>query len=142
MHYAALQTLRPCWRTEDGPDFEAMADAVVNDLGTLGILQKTTQATRMEQMSELGRFGVGYVIRGSRMGSALLKKRLPSHCPSRYLDLEPQIAWRQFLGSLDQLTLLRDPGLQDEVIFGAACAFDVFAGEVKINLARVSGPGH
>jgi len=137
VHHAALQTLEPCWRPEDRADFDAMADSVVKDLATLGITQGTIDPVGIGQMSEPGRFGVGYVIRGSRMGSALLKKRVPSRWPSGYLDLQPKIAWAQFLRSLDQLSPLPDPEIEAEVILGARCAFDVFSESAKIMLGNL-----
>lgn len=56
--------------------------------------------------------GAAYVLEGSRLGAALLKRSVPDGFPSQFLDARQDAgSWRQFLKLLDQF-LVRPIDLQ------------------------------
>lgn len=67
--------------------------------------------------------GATYVLEGSRLGGALLKRQLPKSFPRRFLDArQPAGSWRKLLETLD-LFLIR----QDDLELAARAANEVFA---------------
>ncbi|HTU12368.1 MAG TPA: biliverdin-producing heme oxygenase [Allosphingosinicella sp.] len=67
--------------------------------------------------------GAIYVLEGSRLGGAVLKRTVPSHFPRRFLEARQAAgSWRSFLQALDDLLIRPDD-------LAAACqaAREVFA---------------
>lgn len=73
--------------------------------------------------SKASRLGATYVLEGSRLGGALLKRQVPKSFPRRFLDAR-QLAgsWRKLLETLD-LFLIR----QGDLELAARAANEVFA---------------
>ena len=70
-------------------------------------------------------FGAIYVLEGSRLGGAVLKKTVPGHFPRRFLEARQAAgSWRIFLQALDDL-LIR-PGDLDAAIMAAKEVFARF----------------
>ena len=69
--------------------------------------------------------GAIYVLEGSRLGGAVLKKAVPSHFPRRFLEARQAAgSWRKLLQTLDDL-LIR-PGDLDAAIVAAKEVFARF----------------
>ena len=70
-------------------------------------------------------FGAIYVLEGSRLGGAVLKKTVPGHFPRRFLEARQAAgSWRNLLQALDDL-LIR-PGDLDAAITAAREVFARF----------------
>ena len=70
-------------------------------------------------------FGAIYVLEGSRLGGAVLKKTVPGHFPRRFLEARQAAgSWRSLLQALDDL-LIR-PGDLDAAITAAKKVFARF----------------
>lgn len=124
IHRAALGELEDAWRPADRPDFAGLLHALDVDLAALG---GTAHARAFRARADvLQGWGVGYVIRGSRLGSILLRKRVAAHLPTAYLDFVPQLDWPGFLTLLDQDPLAQAAPGATQVIDGAKVAFSVF----------------
>ncbi len=69
--------------------------------------------------------GVTYVLEGSRMGGALLSRRVAPGLPAAYLGAPPQIAlWREFFAGLDQHLATQDA--VDRACGAALATFRIF----------------
>ncbi|WP_372708140.1 hypothetical protein [Brevundimonas sp.] len=123
LNLAALNTLRPHWRSVDEADFAGMGDALAADLAALG----------MEPSGEIDPvpgpidgLGLAYVVRGSRLGSKILRKRVGPGLPTGYFDFRLAKPWARLL---DQVDLRGAAGSEDELALfsGARATFAVYA---------------
>jgi len=101
IHFSALQDLEADWRPEDREDFGAMLKCLSADLQPLGVTASRVHAGARTPGLQNNRLGVAYVIRGSRLGAAHLRRTVPDAFPTAYLDFEPRLSWKQFLQQLD-----------------------------------------
>jgi heme oxygenase len=124
IHYGALRELEPGWRVEDRNDFRVMTHCLQTDLHALRIATKTI-TTKTSFLTDCNRLGLAYVIRGSRLGSSFLRRRVPSELEMSYLDFVPTLSWAQFLHQLKVTSQTPECDTR-EVIDGAQFAFDVF----------------
>lgn len=128
INHTALTALRPHWRSVDEADFAGLVDALATDLIDLGV-EPTGES---EPLSDpIDGLGLSYVVRGSRLGSKILRKRAGSDMPTSYFDFRMGTPWARLLDHID----LRGPaGTADEqaLIVGALRAFAVYA--------RLAGP--
>lgn len=94
------------------------------DLAALGIAPPATVPFAMA--SDIASVcGVTYVLEGSRMGGALLSRRVAPGLPSAYLGAPPQIPlWRAFFAGLDDH--LATPDAVDRACQAALQTFQVF----------------
>ena len=77
--------------------------------------------------------GAIYVLEGSRLGGAVLKKTVPGHFPRRFLEARQAAgSWRSFLRTLDEF--LTRPGDLDAAIQAAKEVFARFAGAADAHL--------
>jgi heme oxygenase len=77
--------------------------------------------------------GAIYVLEGSRLGGAVLKKTVPSHFPRRFLEARQAAgSWRKLLQALDEF-LIR-PGDLAAAILAAKEVFARFEGEASARL--------
>jgi heme oxygenase len=77
--------------------------------------------------------GAIYVLEGSRLGGAVLKKAVPSHFPRRFLEARQAAgSWRLFLRTLDEF--LTRPGDLDAAVQAAKEIFARFAGAADAHL--------
>jgi heme oxygenase len=96
------------------------ATLLVADLADLGVSPSAGEAPRLFEPAAL--LGAAYVLEGSRLGGALLKRGLPEAAPRRFLEApqEPG-AWRKLMALLDEF--LYEP----DIIATARCAaIDIF----------------
>jgi heme oxygenase len=127
MHYAALQDLKADWREEDRDDFSLMMRCLQNDLHVLGLTAPRGAAATRAPSTAPSRLGAAYVIRGSRLGAAFLRKRVPAELIASYLDFSPALTWPNFLLQLDHASSAAGWDANDEVIRGAQATFGVFS---------------
>jgi hypothetical protein len=75
MHHAALLNLDHYRRVEDLEDFDSMRSCLQRDLGIFGVTvaAQPIQAPRTSDVR--AQLGVAYVVRGSRLGSRVLRRR-------------------------------------------------------------------
>lgn len=91
-HRQAYWRLAPSWGVEDRADFDALADALDADLQDL-----TARPERPPPIPLLDGRAVGYVIRGSRLGAALLTRRIGPGLPDRYMRHRMTLSWSEFV---------------------------------------------
>jgi heme oxygenase len=127
MHHAALRSLEGLWRADDREDFAALLRCVQADLAALGAPLDEQLKTPAAAPAPLSGWGIGYVVRGSRLGSRVLRKRVPARFAASYLDFAPALAWPDFLQRLEAQADALTPHDRDAVIGGAKTAFAVFA---------------
>jgi heme oxygenase len=126
IHYGALQALRPDWRPEDAGDFGDMAHALRNDLEALGMTSAKQPAMARAAQTTGNRLGIAYVIRGSRLGSRIIRSRVSPEFAASYLDFIPAQSWTQFLRELAASPENEGCG-PSRVIGGARYTFELFA---------------
>lgn len=126
LHADALDSLRPHWRDLDEADFAALLHALDDDLAALGAAPRKSAAPAIGPIDSLG---VSYVVRGSRLGSQVLQKRVPPDFPNAFLSNSPSLSWPLFLRQLDARG--GDPGLESATIAGARATFDVYFGLMR-----------
>jgi heme oxygenase (biliverdin-IX-beta and delta-forming) len=127
IHFVALCTLQPRCRPMDYSDFTALAECARHDLKALqfGLPQNAISAdTAFTPQNDLG---AAYVIRGSRLGAAILLSRVPAEFPTSYLSFMPAKSWHEFLNELEAFSQGSAPGVDREVIRGARFAFEIFS---------------
>lgn len=94
------------------------------DLAELGLAPDKLEAPRMTGAPPL--LGAIYVLEGSRLGGAMLKRSVPAHLPRRFLDAPSgKGAWRA-LGDLLDDRLRKSQDLADAIV-AAKQVFGLFA---------------
>ena len=127
LNHSALTALRPHWRREDEPDFAGLVDALGTDLIDLG----AEPSDAVEPLSgPIDGLGLSYVVRGSRLGSKILRRRVSDDQPTSYFDFRMEMPWARFLDEFD----LRGEMAADEEPALIASALKTFA--VYARLAR------
>jgi heme oxygenase len=127
IHHAVLQNLKSEWRPEDRDDFRAMSRRLQNDLRLLGFPAANPESMPRMPLAEGNRWGIAYVIRGSRLGAAVLRPRIPSHFSASYFDFVPTLSWIQFLVQLQYVSNVSEAGANDAAIQGAKITFGLFS---------------
>lgn len=78
--------------------------------------------------SEAAAFGVLYVVEGSRLGGAVLAKRVPNALPRAYLSATHLPGgWRAFGEALDHAEQAGAPDWIEQAIHAAEATFDLYA---------------
>jgi len=126
IHYMALRALSGCWRAADEADLSALSLCLLDDLVDHPADIWVGSARRAEANS-LQRWGVAYVIRGSRLGGAILRQRVPTGYPTSFLDFAPALTWPVFLKQLEHETRSTDSRARSQIVEGAQQAFGAFA---------------
>ena len=126
IHRDALHGLRTQWRADDDADFSALQQSLDRDLQALGCRSKDSEAPPAPAGAPTpSQWGVSYVIRGSRLGGALLRRRVPDDYASAYLDYSMSLSWPAFLKQLGADSRLgADP---HALVAGALRAYAAFA---------------
>jgi heme oxygenase (biliverdin-IX-beta and delta-forming) len=127
IHFASLATLQADWRQQDRKDFEEMLHCVQVDLKTLGSESTAPLMPPRPATSPSQGLGIAYVVRGSRLGAAVLRRSVVGKLPTSYLDLVPGLPWKDFLRELESVT--HDPNGMAEAIRAARSTFSTFAAE-------------
>jgi heme oxygenase (biliverdin-IX-beta and delta-forming) len=124
IHAESLLALAGVWRGEDSQDFQAMLGLLRSDLTTLGSSASVRWIHACIPASLGAGLGVAYVIRGSRLGAAVLRRGVPASMPTSYLDFVPSLPWRDFLPQLE--VLAGDPADTQAAMLAARSTFAVF----------------
>jgi heme oxygenase len=115
------------------PDWPARrrADLLRADLADLGANPAAAEPISLAGTPAL--LGAAYVLEGSRLGGALLKRSIPPEAPRRFLQApqEPG-AWRKLLAMLDEF--LYDPRAMAEACGAANQVFLLFEGAGRRHL--------
>jgi heme oxygenase len=126
IHHTALGQLAGRWRPQDHADFAGLLRCLSDDLRAMGHPDGVSEMTRGTKTHSLRQWGIAYVIRGSRLGGAVLRQRVPSGFPASYLTYSPTITWPQFLKQLEHETPAINLRAQAQIIRGAKQAFEAF----------------
>jgi heme oxygenase len=126
VHYAALRSLAAAWRREDRLEFGELMDRLRADLAAIGPAVDERIIPLAAAASSGHRLGVSYVIRGSRLGSKMLSRRVPPHLSHSYLSHEPAMPWPVFLQELEARAAEAGPDARAQIIEGAKLAFAAF----------------
>jgi len=81
IHHAALSHLAGRWRAQDQADFSGLLHCLAEDLRALGSLVGFPGTPERQRADSLRQWGIAYVIRGSRLGGAVLRQRVPAAIP-------------------------------------------------------------
>jgi heme oxygenase (biliverdin-IX-beta and delta-forming) len=126
IHLAALCTVQAEWRAGDDNDFNGMLDCLTADLAALGVPASRPMRTPVPTTEAMG-LGIAYVVRGSRLGAAVLRRDVVAELPTSYLDFAPAVSWREFLVELE--TIAAVPSEVEEAAGAAHRTFKAFADE-------------
>lgn len=99
------------------------AHLLLDDLAAMGVAEPAT-GTEPEFVGEAAILGAVYVLEGSRLGGAMLRKSVPSRFPASFLGANDSRAWRGLLELLG--TRLRDKGEIQIAINAARAVFGQF----------------
>lgn len=122
VHFDALLAHKEKWRAEDSADFGHMQYCLESDLKSLGVEVAPIIAASGNPVNPDHALGIAYVIRGSRLGAAVLRHNVGCTLATSYLDFVPAISWKEFLAQLESIA-------EDRSRIEAACraARDAFA---------------
>jgi heme oxygenase (biliverdin-IX-beta and delta-forming) len=126
IHCQSLHLLEPHWREEDRADLAGMAECLGRDLLELGVPSAAARAAAPARLPPACGLGIAYVIRGSRLGSAILRRKVPAHFAQSYLDFVPLLSWNGFLRQLDRFATDSTSIDRADVLRGASLAFAIF----------------
>jgi heme oxygenase len=100
---------------------------LLDDLSTLGLTMPPPLPVATPE-SEAAAFGMLYVVEGSRLGGAMLARRVPPTLPRAYLSaIHLPGAWRAFGELLDQEARAGGARWVEQAIIAAEATFDLFA---------------
>lgn len=108
------------------PSFQARAPLLLDDLARLG--HTAPKALPFDRPATLaGRFGALYVMEGSRLGGALLARRVGKELPTAYLSAtHPPGAWRVLLAEFDRLAIAGGADWEAEALSSARQTFAIY----------------
>lgn len=113
------------------PVFAPRAELLAADLDVLGLPMPDPLPLAVLE-SEAAAFGTLYVIEGSRLGGALLAKRVPDNLPHAYLSAaHPPGVWRAFGETLDFAERVGGRGWLERAAAAACATFDLYARAAK-----------
>jgi heme oxygenase len=127
IHLAVLQNLKAHWRPEDRDDFDAMSRRLQNDLRALEFPAAHPESMSPIPTSEGDSLGIAYVIRGSRLGSSVLRPRIASRFSASYFDFVPTLCWADFLAQLRSQSWTPNSERSRAAIRGGKMTFEMFS---------------
>lgn len=112
---------------------------LVQDLAALG-MELPEPLTLEQQESEAFRWGARYALEGSRLGGAMLERRVAPGLPRSYLSsVHEKGGWVAFQKSLDAAAQEGGDEWVDDAIRGAEAAFALFAAAAAAEQAAGHG---
>jgi heme oxygenase len=108
--------------------------ALLRDLAALGYPAPEAQELAPIDVPEAA-LGTIYVLEGSRLGGALLKRSVDAALPAEFLAPGAPGAWRALLDTLE--SALQSPAQVDAAIAAAGAAFDLFEASGTAAVAAV-----
>ena len=111
----------------DLPPWRPRTPLLMRDLDGFGYrLPKPLAASETSGLDE--KFGLLYVLEGSRRGARLLLRRVGSGFPSHYLSATHEPGeWRAFVEALDDRAKAEDVTWLEGVVAGASLGFQLYA---------------
>lgn len=109
------------------------SDALARDIAVLGL----TLPERLPApvfITEAGILGGAYVLEGSRLGGALLRRSVPADLPRGFMAESDPGRWRAFVALLEQR--LTEQAAVEQVISAALATFAVFERSATLALAQ------
>ena len=110
------------------------------DLAAMGLAEPAAdtgiQALPAALADEAGMLGAVYVLEGSRLGGALLRRSVPDGLPVTFLDAGDSATWRTLLATLDERLCSEQD--RAHAVSAAARVFAVFEASGR-SMAGVSG---
>jgi len=134
VHLTALVTLRAEYRPGDVEDFDRLLDCVRRDLRTMGDTIAILPPCFRASTKAFTGLGIAYVIRGSRLGAAVLRRSIAGDAPTSYLDFVPGLSWPAFLAELE--CIANDPAGRAEAARSARDTFDIFVDQFEQSAGR------
>lgn len=127
-HARALPAVERALSGYDGlPAFTPRAALLEADLAALGLKMPAPLPVAPPE-SDAAAFGALYVIEGSRLGGAVLAKRVSRALPHAYLAATHQPGgWRAFGELLDRAAKAGGPGWIDRAVAAAEATFGLYA---------------
>ena len=125
IHIEAMQFLRCRFRAEDRLEFENLIRCGRRDLGESGE-NPTPPEPCLQPWDTAHAWGIGYVIRGSRLGAEVLRRRVPSDFRASFLGYTMKLPWAHFVAQLDEFGAQTDAQSQQSLLAGARAAFAVY----------------
>ena len=121
LHRTALTRLLERCSVDDRREFAPLLDALHLDLDLPppDIVDRTCNDVSSQ-------VGIAYVIRGSRLGAAFLRRRVGPQFATEYLRCDVATAWPAFIDGLNSRDRSGDRLADDQVIAAARSAFQVF----------------
>ena len=115
------------------------APLLLEDLADLGAV--ADPLPKNSPMTEpAAQWGCLYVLEGSRLGGAVLAKRVGAGLPSRYLSAgHVDDSWRAFLKALEAAATSADTSWIEIAVAAARSVFESFEDAAKQELGRVRG---
>jgi heme oxygenase (biliverdin-IX-beta and delta-forming) len=127
IHLNAMLTLAGSWGGHDHLDFYQLLQCLVDDLRSLDQpIDSFTLSAPSAARNSLRQWGTAYVIRGSRLGAAVLRQRVPAAFPAAFVSHSLNITWPEFLNQLGRETRSIDRRSRAQIVLGARQAFAAF----------------
>ncbi len=112
--------------------WQPRAALLAADLNELGVASPSP-LTGFDLPDEAARWGAIYVLEGSRLGGALLSRRVAAGLPRRYLGaVHESGSWRNLLVTLDNLPYPANGG-EDRVVTAARRTFALFEQAARLD---------
>lgn len=108
-------------------------DALLSDLAALGLRAPATGALPPIERADAA-LGTIYVLEGSRLGGALLKRSVGAELPTRFMAAGRPQLWQRLIAALDER--LPTPAQQGAAVEAAEAAFDRFEHAGRAALAE------
>lgn len=126
-HAGALLPIEDWLATGGISLWEPRGTALRADLAALGIPAPETEPLRWAG-DESAYWGTAYVLEGSRLGGAVIARRLQPGLPCAYLGhVHAPGHWRAFLAALDERAMAGGALWQADAVAAAQRTFDAFA---------------
>ncbi|MDI1297306.1 MAG: biliverdin-producing heme oxygenase [bacterium] len=133
-HARALGAIEPAARP-----YASRLTLLADDLAVLGDRMPDSAPWTMEE-GEGFRWGLLYTLEGSRLGGAMLARRVGPGLPHRYLSAAHEKGeWVAFQHALDVAAMRADEDWVDAAVRGASTAFALFADAARVEQAVTHG---
>lgn len=108
------------------PEWAARGGLLRADLAALGVA--VPYADAVDAGTEAERWGLLYVLEGSRLGGAMLARGVPDGLPAAYLGaVHGPGDWRTIRAAIDAAAVDRDDAWRERMTAGALASFDLYA---------------
>ena len=137
IHIEAMQRLRLSYRADDQQEFENLIRLARRDLSDFGDSRVCAAQPSKGVGNDAHALGVGYVLRGSRLGAQVLRRSVAPAFPASFLDYATALPWPRFVAQLDDFGAIAAAASRNAVLAGAKLALAVYA---QVSSISVPGP--